>query len=120
MILSIITYIVACLYFPILDMCTLNYSIWGINVLAGLGGTLLLYTIVSKYMKRNNIFTKLGMVTLPILCFHTLEFQTLIGSFWPLFADLSWVLQFIIRVVFSLIMVAVCKHIEFTRRLFRI
>lgn len=114
-----ITYFIGGLLFP-MDMFECNYTYWPINLLSGFGGTMLLYFLVSKAFKNSNLLTKLGVISMPILCFHTLERGTPVGFFWSFIGDFHWSLQLGIRTVFIMVLVYLSIQFKYIRSLFQL
>ena len=114
-----IVYIVGGYGFP-MDMLTCNYSCITVNFLSGVGGTILLYIVVTNTISGNNILTKIGVLSLPILCFHTLERGTPVGFFWNYISDWHWTVQLCIRITFIMTSVILSMRLKYIRELFKI
>lgn len=114
-----ISYFVGGMFFP-MDMLECNYSCWPVNLLSGVGGTMLLYLLVSKAFPNSYFLTKLGVISLPILCFHTLERGTPVGFFWNFVGDLHWALQLGIRMSFIFTCVYFSMNIKILKLIFQI
>lgn len=112
-----------CALYVHMDMVECFYENWIVNVLSGIGGTQLLYLFVRKIEHIKYVAAVLswiGVASLPILCFHTLERGTILGAFWIYIIDKHWMYQFIIRVFFSISCAFLCTQMTFTRKIFGI
>ena len=83
-----------------IDMCICYFKYYPIDILGTTFGTIVVYT-VSKYFSMSNIsilITKLGQVSLIVLCFHTLE-HNIVHYESLSFVPNNWFIIFIIRAI---------------------
>lgn len=83
-----------------IDMCICYYKCYPIDILGTTFGAILVYTI-SRFFSMSNIsilITKLGQVSLIVLCFHTLE-HNIVNYESLSFAPNNWFIIFNIRAI---------------------
>lgn len=122
--LCIVAWIVSIIYFP-LNMASNGYGCYPINILGGIGGTFSVYWLarcINKLKFSRKIWIALGIISLPILCFHEIEPLTdIVNSIrirlipYFVLSDISWIT---IRYICIITIAYLCSKIPYIRRVY--
>lgn len=108
------------IFYSKIDMCICYYKYYPIDILGTTFGAILVYTISKMFPMSyiNILMTKLGQVSLIILCFHTLE-NNIVHYESLSFAQNNWLIIFVIRAILCITLtVAWCLMVKFVNQLF--
>ena len=95
--ISALSWIIHMLFSQI-DMCSCYYKCYPIDILGTTFGAIIIYIISNKIasLSYSSYLTRLGKVSLVVLCFHTLEKNIIDYNFIPVIEN-NWIILFIFR-----------------------
>ena len=101
-----------------LYMVQCYYELYPVDILGACGGTFLVFK-VSKFFSKtkfSGVLSWIGRGSLCILCFHLLELNFHLCE--HLNIPSMWVVQFVVKILFSIFMTLICYRLSFTRQIF--